>query len=426
MSDFKNIDRYIAELSRRGVCFDIPRLCTVLGEDKYTKLWTEHGVEHDGHLELHPVITRTVSGRIQTSSPNINGFSKEARNCVYSDKPIYSVDVVSEELNIIMESIGKDFGGDVYGEIARHIRPVVRAVVLEDTTGGGYAPLKVDEVLYGKEAAGRLDILFSRLFDASFLTLDGSSFDGRGSHENFSIVSGGKKYTIKSMQRLVAGSEKALFEKKEGALMLLTDCETGEPCLMAREVEWELDNEKKIDAPTGVSVGYYHGTIKLLEGEELFVEDEVFASMREDVKRTLIAYCYGASREQAWESCEILNPLVLLKLYDSLGIRAGLKDFVAKHRDGNLLKIDGRVVDTHYEAGTPYTKYASVLIQNIGVAILDELLGIAYSSGVDVLYTEHDELLIGSELTKEELEERFVSNEKSKHKWCVTVRTIKE
>ena len=424
MSDFPYVEKYISEFSRRGVKFDATKLRNALGDEKYTKLADEFGVEHDNILELHPTLSRTVSGRIQTSAPNVNGFSKEARDCITSTRNIYSVDVVSEELNIIMHLLQRDYGSDVYGEIARHIQPVIRAVVLEDENNAPQAPLRHNEIFYGKEVVGRFSLLFSRLFDASFLTLDGCSFDGRGSHENFSLDADGKRYTIRSMQRLVAGSVDALMNKKEAALLLLVDQETNEPCLIFRDVEWEEDAPPVRDAATGISVTYYHGTIKWREDERLCLEQAVFASMRKDVKNTLIAYCYGARPEQALENCEVLNPIVLLKLYDSLGIRSGLKQVVTDHRDGNILKIDGREVHTNYEAGTPYTKYASVLIQNIGVAILNELLGIAFRNGIDVLYTEHDEVIVASDLSVDELQEIFVPSYATKYRWSVKIRPV--
>lgn len=424
MSDFTYVDKYIAEFSRRGVKFDAARLRSVLGIEKYNKLLDDFGGEANGVLELHPNLSRTISGRIQTSAPNVNGFSKEARDCMTSDKTLYSVDVISEELNIIMELLGRDYGSDVYGEIARHVQPVVRAVVLEDTTGSEFAPLRHDEVLYGKEVVGRFNLLFSRLFDASFLTLDGCSFDGRGSHENFSLYAGNKKYIIQSMQRIVAGSEEALFAKDKPALLLLKDCDTDEPCLIWRNVKWEADAPTAKDAATGIGVTYYHGTIQWLEDESLCLEDDAFASMRRDVKNTLIAYCYGARPEQALDNCGVLNPIILLKLYDSLGIRAGLKQVVTEHREGNVLNIDGRRIETHYEAGTPYTKYASVLVQNIGVAILNELLGIAYRNGLEVIYTEHDEVIVASDLSEHELQKMFVPSAASKYKWGVKVRPM--
>lgn len=425
MSDFVHVDKYISELSRRGVRFDASRLRRVLGADKYDKLSNDFGCETDGVLELHPTLSRTVSGRIQTSSPNVNSFTKAARECMVADKSLYSVDVISEELNIIMELLGHDYGSDVYGGIARRVQPVVRAVVLEDTTEKSeFAPLRHGEVLYGKEVAGRVNLLFSRLFDASFLTLDGCSFDGRGSHENFSLYADGRKYIIQSMQRLVAGSTEALFAKDKPALLLLKDCATDEPCLIQRNVTWEQDAPTVNDAATGINVTYYHGTIQWREDESLCLEDEAFMAMRRDVKNTLIAYCYGARPEQATESCGVLNPIILLKLYDSLGLRDGLKKVVAEHREGNVLKIDGRKIETHYEAGTPYTKYASVLVQNIGVAILDELLGIAYKNGIEVVYTEHDEVIIASDLSEGELQKMFVPSSDTKYKWGARVKPM--
>lgn len=425
MSDFPYVDKYIMEFERRGVKFDADALRKVIGIEKYNKLVDEYGVEQDGVLELHPVLTRTISGRIQSSAPNVNGFSKDARNCVTASKPIYSVDVVSEELNIIMTLLKRECGGDVYGDIARHIQPMIRAVVLEDENDSPQAPLRHNEVFYGKEVVGRLPLLFSRLFDASFLTLDGCSYDGRGSHENFALYSGDKKYTIRSMQRLVAGSKEALFGKKEAALLLLADQDTNELCLIFRDVEWEEDAPPVRDAATGISVSYYHGKIKWRDDEKLGLEQAAFKAMRKDVKNTLIAYCYGARPEQALVNCEVLNSTVLLKLYDSLGIRSGLKDVVAEHREGNVLRIDGRTINTEYEAGTPYTKYASVLVQNIGVAILNELLGIAFRNNIEVLYTEHDEVIIASDYSADELQELFVPSYSSKYKWSVKVKSVK-
>lgn len=424
MSEFKNIDRYIAEFSRRGAKYDKYRLMQALGSERYSKLVASHGVENAKTVEFYPQLTRTVSGRIQTSSPNISNFPKDARNCILADKPLYSIDVVSEELNIIMSALGKDFGDDVYGSIARHIRPTVRAMVVEDKTDSPYAPLRSDEAFYGKELVSHNPVLFSRLFDASFLALDGCSFDDRGSHESFSVLVGDKKYTLKSMQRIVAGSEKALLDKEGGALMLVADTETGELSLMIRDVVWEKDAQPTRDAATGIETTYYHGEIQWHEDESVVVEDDAFAMIREDIKTTLIAYCYGAHANLAAEKCQVVNHITLLKLYDSLGIREGLKDFVSKHREGNILRIDGRLIRTNYEPGVHYTSYASVLVQNIGVAILDELLGIAYANGIDVVCTEHDEIIVATELPPERLKELFRAVGVEWYKWSVKVKPI--
>ena len=430
---FKNIEKYIETAGRHGVCYDKESFLKATKDTPYAEWVDEFGVELDaeddgpGLIEFHPTFSRSVSGRVVTSNPNLCGMNKAARRCVVSpnrSKKIYSVDVVAEDLNVIMHMLGKEIEGDIYGHIVARIRPTIRAVVLEDENDSPLAPLRRNEVYIGKALTAHPGILFSRLVDSSFLTLDGCSHDDRGSHENFTMSIRGQDYVLRGMQRLVAGSEEALLAYKGAAILLLRSTTDGELIAIARDVKWEKDSEPVRDAATGITVTYYRGEIILEEGEDILVTPESYKAMRKDVKSTIIAYCYGSHRDKIASKCSVLNPATLLSLYDKLGIRAGLKDFVAKHREGNVLKIDGRTIETNKEAGTPYTVYAAILVQNIGVAILDELLGIAYKSGIDVLFTEHDELFIACDYSQEELETLFVMGDDSKYPWKVKIKPL--
>jgi len=408
----------------RGVRYRADALRKHVDAELYEKLSNDYGFVNDGVLELHPRVNDTMTGRLQMSHPNIYSFSKEARDCIYGDKNLYSIDVVSEDLNVVLSLLGMAITGDVYGDIARRVRPIARAVVLENTGESVFAPLRKDEILVGKMAAERPMLLMSRLFDASFLTLDGSSVDGRGSHEDFHITVNGRRYVLQGMQRLVAGSKEILQSDAGKALMLLRDLDTGETVMCQRKVYWEPDGDAKLDVPTGIEVSYYHGEIAWEEDEHVLIDDAVFEQMRAEVKKTLLPYCYGARKQAALEVCKIINPHALWKLYEDLGLRAGLKKLVDEHRTGNVLELDGRRIETEYERGTDYTKYASILIQNIGVAILDELLGIAYANGLDVLCTVHDEVVVSTDLSVDELQEMFKPTGKLKYPWMVKINQL--
>lgn len=404
----ENIKWFIDILNEQGITFDKKKLenikpnLTEMERHKVENLSNLETLveENENYLTVKPCIGRTISGRIQFSKPNINGFSKKVRDCITIKHNTQTttqadtqakqtekvcLDIVSEEPNIITHILGrKDLVGDIYGHIAREFSPLVLAMVVDT-----WCPT-TKLCKYGKQVGSDIRLLLDANCKSNFIKIDKLS-----SNLKYQLKRNGKLYNIISWQRVIANSENALNEFEKPMCMLVEESETKEQTVLFYRATF-----LKLDDKSNKHTHIYRGTVDWGE-DELIMDEDLVECIREDIKKSLIAYCYGGRKDTIQKTLDYIDIDMCLTLYEELKIKKNFRAFVnrsfLKEEDGNRhYRIGGEEIIIPYKKGDTYNKVAPVLMQHLGVQILDEFLGLireAYIEGwFNIISTAHDEI----------------------------------